>query len=208
MKRTSRNGVPAEKHPSVVVLAGPNGAGKSTAAPALLKGALGVTEFVNADTIARGLSAFQPDRVALSAGRIMLGRLKELAAQRVSFAYETTLASRTFARWLMELEQSGYRVQLVFLWLPSADFAVARVADRVRLGGHDVPEETVRRRYAAGLRNFFSLYQPLANGWRIYDNASGPKPRLIALGRASEVTKIVDKDLWARIRSEVEREPK
>jgi predicted ABC-type ATPase len=190
----------------VIVLAGPNGAGKSTTASALLKGALGVTEFVDADTIARGLSAFQPERVALSAGRIMLTRLKELAAQRVSFAYETTLASRMFARWLAELRQGGYRVHILFLWLPSADFAVDRVLDRVRMGGHDVPEETIRRRYAAGLRNFFSLYQPLANTWRIYDNSSRSGPRLIARGRASAVTRVLDDEAWALITREVERE--
>jgi predicted ABC-type ATPase len=90
----------------------------------------------------------------------MLTRIHELARQRVSFAFETTLASRSFAPWLVELAQTGYRFRLVFLWLPSADFAVDRVADRVRLGGHSVPEQTVRRRYAAGLRNFFGLYQP------------------------------------------------
>ena len=206
MKRTIRRSGPVGKRPSVVVLAGPNGAGKSTAAPALLKGALGVTEFVDPDTIARGLSAFQPERVALSAGRIMLIRLKELAAQRVSFAFETTLASRMFARWLPELRQGGYRVHMIFLWLPSADLAVARVTDRVRMGGHHVPEETVRRRYAAGLRNFFSLYRPLANSWRIYDNSEGAAPRLIARGRAGRVSRVADEDVWARIISEVERE--
>lgn len=142
VKHARRWNTPSSKPPSVIVLAGPNGAGKSTTASALLKGALGVTEFVDADTIARGLSAFQPERVALSAGRIMLTRLKELAAQRVSFAYETTLASRMFARWLAELRQGRYRVHILFLWLPSADFAVDRVLDRVRMGGHDVPEET------------------------------------------------------------------
>lgn len=119
--------------PNLVVLAGPNGAGKSTAAPMLLRGTLGVTEFVNADVIAQGLSAFAPDRVALSAGRIMLRRLQELARQGVSFAFETTLASRSFAPWIRELAQTGYQFHLVFLWLPSADFAVQRVADRVRL---------------------------------------------------------------------------
>jgi predicted ABC-type ATPase len=206
VKRTSRRNLRMNKPPSVVVLAGPNGAGKSTTAPTLLKGALGVTEFVDADTIARGLSAFQPERVALSAGRIMLRRLKELASQRVSFAYETTLASRMFARWLVELRQSGYRVHLLFLWLPSADLAVERVADRVHMGGHDVPEGTVRRRYAAGLRNFFSLYQPLANTWRIYDNSKSSGPRLIARGRSSKVTGVLDDTLWARITSEVECE--
>lgn len=190
----------------MVVLAGPNGSGKSTTAPTLLKGALGVTEFVDADTIARGLSAFQSERVALSAGRIMLTRLKELAAQRVGFAYETTLASRMFARWLAELRQNGYRVHILFLWLPSADFAVDRVSDRVRMGGHHVPEETIRRRYAAGLRNFFSLYQPLVNTWRIYDNSNRSGPRLIARGRASRVTRVLDDETWTLITREVERE--
>ena len=101
--------------PSVVVLAGPNGAGKSTAAPALLQGALGVTEFVNADAIARGLSAFDAERAALPAGRVMLRRLRDLARQRVSFAFETTLASRSFAPWLAELKRDGYSIHIVFL---------------------------------------------------------------------------------------------
>ena len=103
--------------PSIVILAGPNGAGKSTVAPALLHGALAVDEFVNADVIARGLSAFDPESVALTAGRVMLARLHELAEQRVSFAFETTLASRTFAPWLRDLKASGYAVHLFFLFL-------------------------------------------------------------------------------------------
>jgi predicted ABC-type ATPase len=126
----------SEARPSVVVLAGPNGAGKSTTAPALLQGALGVTEFVNADDIARGLSAFNVEGAALAAGRVMLARLRELARQRISFAFETTLASRSFAGWLADLKRNGYSVHIVFLWLPSAEFAVLRVADRVRMGGH------------------------------------------------------------------------
>ena len=206
MKRESRRKFSSRNPPSVVVLGGPNGAGKSTTAPVLLKGVLGVTEFVDADTIARGLSAFQPERVALSAGRIMLRRLKELASQRVSFAYETTFASRMFARWLAELQRDGYRVHMLFLWLPSADLAVERVADRVRMGGHDVPEETVRRRYAAGLGNFFSLYRPLANTWRIDDNSHSSGPCLIARGENSKVTQVSDENLWASIMSEVEGE--
>lgn len=126
----------SEPRPGVVILAGPNGAGKSTVAPALLHGALGVDEFVNADVIAQGLSAFEPDRVAIAAGRIMLARLNELAAQRADFAFETTLATRSFARWLRGLRLSGYDVHLFFLWLFSADLAVARVADRVGMEGH------------------------------------------------------------------------
>ena len=129
----------SEPRPSVVILAGPNGAGKSTVAPALLHGALAVDEFVNADVIASGLSAFDPDSAAIAAGRVMLARIRELASQRVNFAFETTLASRSFAPWLRQLVTSGYSAHLVFLWLPSADFAVDRVAERVRTGGHNVP---------------------------------------------------------------------
>src|SRR5262245_8852726 len=124
--------------PSVVVLAGPNGAGKSTAAPELLKETLALTEFVNADVIARGLSAFDPERATIAAGRIMWKRLRELAHERENFAFETTLASKSYAPWLAKLVESGYRLELTFLWLPSADLAVARVADRVRMGGHAV----------------------------------------------------------------------
>jgi predicted ABC-type ATPase len=181
------------------VLAGPNGAGKSTAAPFLLRGALGVTEFVNADVIAQGLSAFAPEQVALTAGRIMLSRLRELARQRASFAFETTLASRSFAPWLADLVRSGYTLHLVFLWLPSADLAVSRVADRVRLGGHHVSEETARRRYDAGLTNFFALYRPLSTTWQLHDNRGGSEPRLVATGEGTSVTVIEDRLAWEQI---------
>jgi predicted ABC-type ATPase len=185
--------------PSVVILAGPNGAGKSTVAPALLRGALAVDEFVNADVIARGLSAFDPDRVAIAAGRVMLARLKELADERVDFAFETTLATRSFAPWLRSLRISGYDVHLCFLWLASADLAIARVADRVGMGGHHVPEEVVRRRYLAGIRAFFQLYQPLATTWALY-NTSGPRPVRVADGLASETIGIYDKGVWDTVK--------
>jgi predicted ABC-type ATPase len=187
-----------ESNPTVVVLAGPNGAGKSTAAPALLQGALGVTEFVNADDIARGLSAFNSERAALPAGRIMIARLRELARQRISFAFETTLASRSFAPWVAQLKRDGYSIQILFLWLPSADFAIDRVADRVRMGGHSVPADTVRRRYRAGIRNFFGLYEKVASTWRVYDN-SGDAPRLIAERLDIQATRVYDQDLWASV---------
>jgi predicted ABC-type ATPase len=188
-----------DRGPHVIVLAGPNGAGKSTAAPHLLRGALGVTEFVNADMIAQGLSAFAPDTVALAAGRIMLARLRELAAKRADFAFETTLASRSFAPWLASLAATGYSVHLLFLWLPSADLAASRVADRVRFGGHDVPEEIIRRRYHAGLANFFDLYRPLADSWRLYDNGDESGPRLIAAGRGGVTTRVATPQLWNQI---------
>lgn len=178
-----------------MILAGPNGAGKSTAAPALLQGALAVTEFVNADVIARGLSAFDPNSVAIAAGRVMLSRVRALAESRTNFAFETTLASRSFAPWLHDLRTAGYAVHFFFLWLPSADFAVQRVADRVRAGGHDVPEQTIRRRYRSGLVNFFKLYEPVASTWRLYD-ASGPEPRPIADRLESRPTRVYDEAIW------------
>jgi predicted ABC-type ATPase len=188
--------------PNLVVLAGPNGAGKSTAASVLLRGTLEVTEFVNADVIAQGLSAFAPHSMALTAGRIMLRRLQELARQGVSFAFETTLASRSFALWIRELVQTGYRFHLVFLWLPSADFAIQRVVERVQQGGHSVPETTIRRRYRAGLHHFFGLYQPLAATWRMYDNSSHTGSRLIAAGQQTTVTQIRDAAIWQHLTQE------
>lgn len=133
--------------PHIIILAGPNGAGKSTSAPVLLRDTFAVDEFVNADSIAQGLSAFRPESVALEAGRIMLRRLQELAGKRTDFAFETTLASRIFAPWLKQLAATGYKSHLMFLTLPNADAAIARVASRVNLGGHNVPAPDIRRRF-------------------------------------------------------------
>jgi len=185
--------------PHVIIIAGPNGAGKSTTAPAILQGALGVTEFVNADTIAVGLSAFNPEKAAFHAGRVMLERLQRLADDGENFAFETTLASKTFARWLKGLKAKGYAFHLFFLWLPSPEYAVARVAERVRMGGHNVPEETIHRRYHAGLRNFFAMYQPLADTWRMYDNSAPGEPLLLSVGERSIVKNVIDADLWSAL---------
>jgi predicted ABC-type ATPase len=187
--------------PVVVVLAGPNGAGKSTAAPALLRDAVGVSEFVNADVIAGGLSAFNSEDTAMAAGRVMLSRIKALAAKRVSFAFETTMASRSFAPWLRQLKSDGFSIHIVFLWLPSAELAERRVAERVALGGHDVPTGTIRRRHRAGLRNFFALYKPLASSWRLYD-ASGPTPELIAGQVDRARLQVYDRNKWARVKAQ------
>ena len=188
--------------PHLVILAGPNGSGKTTIASRLLKGKLAVSEFVNADLIASGLSVFDPDLAAMAAGRVMLARLKELAANRADFAFETTLASRSFVPWIAELKDVGYRFHLVFLWLNSPDLAVARVADRVCMGGHNVSEATIRRRYWAGLRNFFSLYNPLATTWEMIDNSNGPVIPVIASGRGEITERVADRQVWDRIREE------
>lgn len=184
------------------MLAGPNGAGKTTASRPLLTGALAVEEFVNADAIAKGLSAFRPESVAIEAGRIMLARLHELAARRASFAFETTLASRTFAPWIKRLIADGYAFRLIFLWLPSADHAVTRVRERVSSGGHEVPEAVIRRRYEAGLRNFFCLYSPISESWMLLDNSAGGVPTLIAEGCFEEATVVSSSALWDNLKQE------
>lgn len=192
----------SQQQPSVVVLCGPNGAGKSTTGPPILRDTLGITEFVDADLIARGLSAFDPEGTALEAGKVMLRRVHELAGKRADFAFETTLAARSFAPWLAGLRAEGYKVHVVFLWLPSAAFAVERVAERVRTGGHSVPEHVVRRRYRLGLANFFRLYQPLADTWQMYDNSCAGGPRLVAVGAGRRVTCVADAATWERIRED------
>ena len=187
-----------EAAPQVVVIAGPNGAGKTTLAPFLLRDTLRVLEYVNADPIALGLSGFDPASVALQAGRVMLNRLHELAEQRKTFAFETTLSAKHYAGWIEKLRNDGYAFQLMFLWLQSSDLAVRRVRERVQAGGHDVPEQVIRRRYAAGLRNFSKLYQPLANTWAVYDNSESPSPTMIAQGGEGEEPSIIHADLWER----------
>jgi len=187
-----------ETAPQVIVIAGPNGGGKTTLAPFLLRDTLGVLEYVNADPIAHGLSGFDPASVALQAGRVMLNRLHELAAQRRTFAFETTLAAKHYAGWIEKLRKEGYAFQLMFLWLQSPELAVRRVRERVQVGGHDVPERIVLRRYAAGLKNFSKLYQPLANTWAVYDNSSSGHPTIIAQGGSGQATNSLDIDLWKR----------
>jgi predicted ABC-type ATPase len=129
----------------------------------------------------------------------MLQRLRELARRRESFAFETTLASRTFAPMLRRLARTGYRIHIVFLWLPTDDLAVTRVATRVRMGGHDIPEAVIRRRYRRGLQNFLSLYRSLATTWRLYDNAGAGGPRLVAAGHGPKITYVADRTTWQRI---------
>lgn len=179
----------------VHILAGPNGAGKTTAAKAWLPGFLQVREFVNADEIARGLSPFHPEGVAFQAGRIMLTRLHELAATGTDFAFETTLSTRSYAAFIKDLHTRSYTVSLYFLYLADVDTALARVANRVRQGGHNIPPEVVRRRYRAGLSLFFQVYRNLVDDWRLYDNTEGNvKP--IAEGGTNKDKLIFNLELW------------
>jgi predicted ABC-type ATPase len=182
--------------PQVVVIAGPNGAGKSTAAAYLLPE--GMT-FINADEIAKTLPGDPSPAADLHAGRLALERMDELERQRADFAVETTLASRSLASRIDRLRRSGYQFRLIFLWSPGADFSVQRVAARVRAGGHDIPEDTIRRRYRAGIKNFFELYQPQADKWAVYDTKQLGTPRLIAEGTIDLGAFILDPETWQRM---------
>jgi predicted ABC-type ATPase len=177
----------AKGRPVVVVIGGPNGAGKTTCASLLLPEALELRQFVNADVIAAGLSAFAPETVAMQAGRIMLQRLEQLASERDSFAFETTLTSRTFVPCLRQLQKEGYVVQVACIWLRSPDLAVQRVEERVLRGGHHVPTDVVERRYRRGLANFRQLYRPLADYWLVCDNSGSSLVPLAAGTRGMPV---------------------
>ena len=165
----------------VIVIAGPNGAGKSTFAREFLPNEGDCPVFVNADLIAAGIAPFQPETVAFRAGRLMLQELAHHTAEGRSFAFETTLSGRTYAPMIDAWRAQGYTVKLVFLSLISADEAVARVANRVRQGGHHIPEATIRRRFESGLRHFHETYRHRVDLWQLFDN-SGDSPQLLDEG--------------------------
>lgn len=165
----------------VVIIAGPNGAGKTTFAKEFLPAEAGLPIFINADLIAAGLSPFNPDAAAFRAGRMMLAEIDRHSAAGRSFAFETTLSGHTYARRIDTWRAAGFTVELIFLSLGSAEEAIARVAMRVRQGGHDVPHDVIRRRFASGMRNFLGLYRHRVDYWQWFDN-SGHGPRLIEEG--------------------------
>jgi predicted ABC-type ATPase len=180
------------------MVGGPNGAGKTTWAYRQLSSTLNIREFVNADEIARGISPLDPEASAIAAGRLMLDRLSELLEVRASFAFETTCSGRAHIRLLRNCRTAGYRVTFVFLWLPSPDFAIARVARRVSLGGHRIPSDVVIRRYWAGIRNMRDLYLPFADYAFVYDNSDG-NGILIAERRESAPLVVHDVHRWKQI---------
>ena len=162
----------------ILIIAGPNGAGKTTFAREFLPQEAHCPDFINADLIAAGLSPFNPEAAALRAGRLMLEEIASRVAQGRGFAFETTLSGRAYARQIPVWRQRGYHVKLIFLSLPSAEMAVARVSARVAQGGHSIADAVVRRRFDAGLCNFHGVYKPLLDAWVLYDN-SGPSRVLI-----------------------------
>lgn len=189
-----------ERQPNLYVVAGPNGAGKSTFARLFLPDYADCREFVNADLIAAGLSPFNPESLAIQAGKLMLERIEALAEARVDFGFETTLAGKSWVPVLKRLREQGYRLHIFFLWIPGPDLALTRIEERVRAGGHSVPEEVVRRRFHRGLRNFFELYAPEVDNWLVFDG-SRQEPELLVFTVAGRQI-VFDRDLFGIIEGE------
>ncbi len=164
--------------PDLYIIAGCNGAGKTTASMAMLP-ALRCEEFVNADEIAKALSPFHPEEMAIEAGRLMLQRIDSLLSQHKSFAIETTLATRSYKSLIERSKSLGYRITLLFFWLPSPEMAEMRVASRVASGGHNIPREVIHRRYWQGLQNLFEIFAPIVDNWSLYDNSDNLLPIIV-----------------------------
>ncbi len=187
---------------TVYVIAGPNGAGKTTFSAEFLPDFVNCREFLNADLIAAGLSPFAPETQNLRAGRLLLTRIKELTKARQDFGFETTLAGRGYIPKFDEMKNHGYRIVLFFLWLPSADLAVARVKNRVRQGGHDVPKHVIRRRFESGIRNLFQFYRSRVDAWWLYDASQLP-PTVVAQEEGGEL-QVFSTGLFEQIKRGVE----
>lgn len=180
------------------IIAGCNGAGKTTASFNILPSILDCKEFVNADEIARGLSPFQPEKVALEAGRIMLQRIDELLCLGEDFAFETTLATRSFRNTILKAKQNGYLVTLLFFWLENEELAIERVKTRVSEGGHNIPEETIRRRYVGGLKNLFEIYIPICDTVLIFNNSDNNEELIYKMSENTEM--IFNTSLFSKIK--------
>jgi predicted ABC-type ATPase len=181
--------------PNLYIIAGCNGAGKTTASFTILPELLDCKEFINADEIARGLSPFQPEKVAIQSGRIMLHRLNELLQSKEDFAFETTLSTRSYVSFVKKAQQLNFNVILIYFWLNSVDLAKERVKIRVSEGGHNINQEVIERRYYLGIKNLKKLYIPVVDSWMVFDNSSDVS-KIIAEGIKGEVDEIYDKEIW------------
>lgn len=184
---------------NLYIIAGCNGAGKTTASFTILPEILDCKEFVNADEIAKGLSPFQPEKVAFEAGRIMLNRVNELLLQKVNFAFETTLATKSYKNKVLEAKKSNYNVVLLFFWLKNPELAKERVKTRVFEGGHNIPTDVIERRYFKGIRNLFDIYIPITDQVLIFDNSEG-KPQLIAEKSSTDQLMILDEKKFTELK--------
>jgi len=193
--------VPSGDQPTFVILGGPNGAGKTTGALAILPQELRIVHFVNADLIAKGLSPFNPALADFDAAKIMLTRMQELRARQESFAVETTLASKSLVAFLRECKMAGYETRLIYVALDNPETAVRRVAIRVAKGGHNIPEETIRRRFYRGLTNFFHIYREEVDFWTLLDN-SGETLKTVATGESSGRQCIIDTEYYLLLKEQ------
>lgn len=181
----------------IYIIAGCNGAGKTTASFTILPQVLECDEFVNADEIARGLSPFHPERVSIEAGKLMLQRISKLMLSKATFALETTLSTRSYVSLINRAHKAGYEVELIFFWLSSPEVAIQRVAKRVAEGGHNIPEDVIRRRYDAGIHNLFNIYGHVVDRWVLVDNNNN---KSVVLAESDNgVTKIYDFERFKRI---------
>jgi predicted ABC-type ATPase len=179
--------------PKIYIIAGPNGAGKTTFAKEFLPYYAKCSNFVNADLIALGLSPFSPSNVNIKAGKLLLAEIDNFISRKTDFAFETTLAGKTYVNLIKEAKTKGYYIHIFFLWIPSLQLAKERIKQRVKQGGHHVPDEDVKRRLDRSLKNFFNLYMPLANAWDIFNSAG--KPVLVVKSNEKGL-QIFDKKLY------------
>ena len=193
--------------PRLYIISGCNGAGKTTASYSLLPEMLDCKEFVNSDEFAKGLSPFDPSKASIQASRYMLMKIRYLLKRHEDFAVETTLATRTLLKTVKSAQAAGYTVTLLYFWLNSPELAVERVRARVEAGGHNIPEETIRRRYNTGIYYFFNLYAPISERWILADNSQIPF-RVIAEGSKDEVINIKDEDTYKVVLSIAEERQK
>lgn len=176
---------------NLYIIAGCNGAGKTTASFTILPEIINCKEFVNADEIAKGLSPFQPEKVAFESGRIMLNRIEELLKESKSFAFETTLSTKSYKNKIIKAKENGYNVTLLFFWLQNAELAKERVRIRVSEGGHNIEPDVIERRYKNGIKNLFKIYLPIIDGALIFDNSEG-KHELLAIKTIDGNLNIID----------------
>ena len=195
-----------KKKMNLYIIAGCNGAGKTTASFTVLPEMLNCREFVNADEIAAGISPFNPEGVAIQAGRLMIDRIIQLLKDGETFAFETTLATRSYVKLIQQAKKRGYFVTLLFFSLSTPEQAQRRVAQRVSMGGHNIPSDVIVRRYEAGLQNLFQLYMPVCDYWTLYDNSNCPAIR-IASGFGSEKIEILDKERYQTLYKKYHQQP-
>jgi len=190
--------------PNLYIISGCNGAGKTTASFTILPEMLNCDTFINADEIAKGLSPLNPEKARIAAGKIMLELLQKNVKNKADFAFETTLATKGLINTVKTAKRNGYNITLLYFWLDSPELAIQRVSSRVSQGGHDIPVDTIRRRYYSGIKNFFTLYMVEADFWMIINN-SGQISEIIAEGTGGQIDKISNIRIFDQIKSQVSK---